>query len=658
MSDQIPSTPSSTREAYYEDEIDLRQYLDILIQWWKEIVFITVGLSILAGLGVLALRLLPPSYEASADVAIVRVQSDVSFDERFTTTSDEQLSTSNAAARRSALFGQASSAALAQEVIKRVGDVLTPSERNVDELVKEVEINSAPNGTGRTADSDLIRITVRANSPEKAEKLATTWAEVFVETANSVYGQTPDDLLRSVEESLIAAQSDYDSVQKKLEAFVATNRSDELSRQVAIKEQIVNTLQEGEKDILAKLTQDVIESRRDIVQTVLQFQADNQKLLFSAEQQGQQDLLHSYIDAKFSTQLAVFQEQVKRGMQLLQDYYATSRRTETVLESAKILRQQIADGSETVEGGSVLTLQLLKLQAFTNLAEQTTQASTSVDHADLNRNADNAVVVDSAEAASTAVVQPVQVQLDLPDASPLQLQLNANAKISKTDALVDIDSLIAVLEGRVTSLNAQISSLSDRLLKGDNYTYLQPQLPSDSGLAEAIQAQNGVLLSEVSTTARVPISDSTSHIIAQLLPALSLPELQDASSLYGTNDVSLSGATEQIENEIRELKSQLETEQAKQKELNQQRDLAWSTFTTISNKVAELRLSRAAAGSEVRFAAAAVAPQDPVDGPSLILAVAAGGILGLFLATLYAFLANYLGQRPFLSKRQIVAVSL
>ena len=139
---------------------------------------------------------------------------------------------------------------------------------------------------------------------------------------------------------------------------------------------------------------------------------------------------------------------------------------------------------------------------------------------------------------------------------------------------------------------------------------------------------------------------------------LSLPELQDASSLYGTNDVSLSGATEQIENEIRELKSQLETEQAKQKELNQQRDLAWSTFTTISNKVAELRLSRAAAGSEVRFAAAAVAPQDPVDGPSLVLAVAAGGILGLFLATVYAFLANYLGQRPFLSKRQTVAVNL
>ena len=73
-----------------EDEIDLRQYLDVLIRWWREIVLITLSAMVLAAVGILLSRLiLPAQYEASANVAIVRTVSDVNFDERFRTNPEE-----------------------------------------------------------------------------------------------------------------------------------------------------------------------------------------------------------------------------------------------------------------------------------------------------------------------------------------------------------------------------------------------------------------------------------------------------------------------------------------------------------------------------------------------------------------------------------------
>jgi uncharacterized protein involved in exopolysaccharide biosynthesis len=90
-----------------EDEIDLRQYIDVLIRWWREIVVITLGVAALAAIAILLLRwILPSAFEASADVAIVRTVSEVQLDERFKTTSDAATAdTAGINARRSALLG-------------------------------------------------------------------------------------------------------------------------------------------------------------------------------------------------------------------------------------------------------------------------------------------------------------------------------------------------------------------------------------------------------------------------------------------------------------------------------------------------------------------------------------------------------------------------
>jgi uncharacterized protein involved in exopolysaccharide biosynthesis len=104
--------------------------------------------------------------------------------------------------------------------------------------------------------------------------------------------------------------------------------------------------------------------------------------------------------------------------------------------------------------------------------------------------------------------------------------------------------------------------------------------------------------------------------------------------------------------ELRTLKVQLEVETARQLQLTQQRDLAWETFKTLSNKVAELNLTRAASNSEVRFAANAVPPVEPMEEFNILLAVALSGFVGLAVAVFIAFLANYMNQPPFLTQNR------
>ena len=105
--------------------------------------------------------------------------------------------------------------------------------------------------------------------------------------------------------------------------------------------------------------------------------------------------------------------------------------------------------------------------------------------------------------------------------------------------------------------------------------------------------------------------------------------------------------------EIQTLTAQREAETARELQLTQTRDLAWSTFNTLSSKVVELNLARTAANSEVRLGAPAVTPVEPVRGQSLVTATALGGMMGLLLGVALAFGANYMGREPFL-RRQVV----
>lgn len=644
--------PGYVANAWSEDEeIDLRKYLNVLLRWWREIIFITLATIVLVALAVQALKLvLTPKYEASASVAIVRTFSDVSFDPRFKTQTDDLTAAQNpsASARRAALLALASSGSIAQKVIEQLGDKLNSNERVAETLAKSVTPELASGGRGG-GDSDLINITIKADSPEKAALLVNTWSQIYVQSVNAIYGQVPDDLLTSIESEFESVQKNYTKSQSDLEAFVADNHIDTLSRQVTETQSVIDNLQRGKKEALTQLVNGIVNVRSQAVQDFLNTQATSQVSAYKKEIEGRQALITAYLNAINDTQVNVFKQQADRDNKLLNSYYTIWQQATRALEDANNLKAQVEKGGDSAARSSTLALQLLKLQVFTQIFNSETSPT-----------------------PATSNNQPRSDETNL----RLQLQVGDNTPVfTQEQMLADLNSLISVLSKRRQDLETQITALSTQLLTGSNYNALGKTIPANSQLVQSVQVQYAKLrdpswLSTITTTLATSatvgtisptLTSAASSLIANSMDSVSQKWADDLLQLKGLADVPAIGGNDavartvnQLEKNKLALKSQLEAEKARQLRLTQQRDLNWDTLKTLSSKVAELNLARAANGSEVRLAAPAIPPVDPVERVSLLLALAAAAVIGLMMAIIITALAEYVGKEPFLGRQSTV----
>jgi uncharacterized protein involved in exopolysaccharide biosynthesis len=592
--------------AIEDDEIDLRPYLAEIVRRLPLI----AGISLLAAL-ITALVLFAwgqmqvPEYKGEASVAIVGMVSDVSFEPRFTTTSDDPTGGGSGSAvltRRNALLALAKSGAIAEAVMQRLGPRLTTEGVTPAHLLQQIDAE-LPVTSGRSGDSDLIRITALADTPEQAALLATTWAEEYVRYTNSIFGQVPDDLLAAIQNEAVQAQNEYHRTQAALEQFIATSRHDELQRQVAAKEQTIASLQGAQNAAIDDLVNTVILGNQTVISATIAAETDSRLLALKAGQASQQQLLDAYVDALGDGPVLVFQQQAERHQKALQGAFALQRHLEVVLGDTVALQRQVEAGGDSAARSSVTAIQLLKLKAFGALMP--------------------------ADVGPDQEIQPLF--------TTFTVETGTSPDLSAAEVLADLDALVMTIEQRLSEVENEIGVLSDRLLNGDQYSYLDRNIPETSALVEAARVRYPELLAP--------------GYLVELLP--SRGELNEAELLLG-----LSGLNQQIllapeesllqptimnmEREVTQLKSELEAATAQYLELTEERNLARETLRTLNNKVAELHLTRVASSSAVRFAAPAVLPATPVSGPGLVLPVLMAMLLAFALAVFVLLVMQYL----------------
>ncbi len=675
---ELPNRPASPPPDNWlpEDEIDLRQYVLVLVAWWREIALIAIGAAVVAAVAILLLRLVtPPTYASSATVAIARTQSSITFDERFTTLSQDQLqalSSVDAAARRGALLGLVSNGAVAQAVIAQLSNILTDeNEQSPAYWLAEGQVKAELVGsTGSQANSDLIRITISADSPAKAAALANAWAQNYVEQVNRIYGQIPSELVASVTSELGKAQAEYDSAQTELEAFVAQNEVDKLNRLIVEKQDIIASLQAGKQTAITTIVDEELQARRQIMSAYIAAQASNRLLTFTKEQEAKQRLVSALIDAdtegrlhalaseqsaktqlfdayantETQSKLAVVNQQTQSRIDQLATYYGTRAKLTQLLDNAKVLRDQAAQAGDTSTTTNGLALLLLKAQVY-----------------------------------ASSVGLPGNLQITL--GSIADISTDAQAQVA------DVDALIQVLEQRLSALDAAIAAQSQALLTNADYQFLDPTglgavAGAGSPLATTILAQYDELFTlgplaqasaTISTTTplfaaireqypdlfRVGELAGLTDLVAMDNPltVLGTERAKELLQLQGLEDLPaytaaaepLTQAIDQLESDIQALQARQEAESSRRQQLAQRRDLAWSTLTTLKNKNAELNLSAVTVNSEVRLAAPAVEPIRPVAGQGLMTTTALAGIVGLMLAVFVVFFANFMGGQPWLA---------
>jgi uncharacterized protein involved in exopolysaccharide biosynthesis len=210
-----------------EQEIDLRPYVEALVDKWYWI----VGLGVLAAVVAYgASKLLTPTYEATALVAITEPRQRVQFDPRIQTVADNQP--------LQAYPDLALSDALLSEMLAQL-----PEDYELTLTALRKKLIAEP---GR--DPTLLMLTASDESPAKAAELANSWAGLFVDWANQIYGDQGDQQLLFFEEQLEEAGNKLKEADQALIDFQGQNRSYILENEIL-------ALQQTQADYLAKQRQ-------------------------------------------------------------------------------------------------------------------------------------------------------------------------------------------------------------------------------------------------------------------------------------------------------------------------------------------------------------------------------------------------------------------
>ncbi len=178
-----------------------------------------------------------------------------------------------------------------------------------------------------------------------------------------------------------------------------------------------------------------------------------------------------------------------------------------------------------------------------------------------------------------------------------------------------------------------LMTLRSKVLAGSANLALQLQLNLDDLSGQSISVEDVDSLIEVLQTRQEQIEKS----IAERSVALT----QDTGDTdLGLNVENLAKAIADLDAETLTLEEQLEAQKAKQRELEQTRDLTWENLTTIQRKLAETELTSQITDTQIRVAASAVVPEKPVSSGRL-MNTAIAGILGAMLAVFVVFAKEY-----------------
>jgi uncharacterized protein involved in exopolysaccharide biosynthesis len=327
----------SSRETLPQDldEIDLRRYLQLLVQWRREIILIPL---LAAGLAIGAVTFLnsqrPILYTASADVVIARFTSNINIDERFDTNVNA-VPVDNSTWRNS-LVALVYNEMIAASVIEELGDGLPDDLKQPSVLQGLVSAEVPTNEDGR--ETNLVRINARTLDPALSALIADSWTRHYIDYINSVYGQVPASTIADVSTEHDAAFEAYEMAQTALEEFIANNQIDALEREIFEKSNLRSNLVANYNRVLSETVSSNFDAQLKVYNSLSSFAANS---AFNA----------------LDTRLA-------QGRLELESLYEMRSKASLYLNQARAMERVLVAGGEAAAKSNVQALQLFKMLAF------------------------------------------------------------------------------------------------------------------------------------------------------------------------------------------------------------------------------------------------------------------------------------------------------
>ncbi len=236
-----------------EQEIDLRKYVHSLLNYWYiPLGFLLAGIILAAGLA--ARR--PHVYEARVLVAAITTPNQGATDAAFGTFLNQFFTSATERKQHmAALQALVLSPGVAQAVVDEMGDTLPESMRRPEILLHSVS-SRLVSGT------DLIEVSASHADPQWALNLANAWAEAYVSEVGDVYGDHSRQQYQVVTDQVREASAKYDRAESAWEDMLRQDRFSQLSRDMADRMVILQTLSATSNVALARLVEEVVRTER------------------------------------------------------------------------------------------------------------------------------------------------------------------------------------------------------------------------------------------------------------------------------------------------------------------------------------------------------------------------------------------------------------
>lgn len=216
------------RTYMMEEEIDLREYVEVLLRYWKWI----AGCALLAAVTAFIVSLLmPPTYEASAVVLITQPRYQMQFDSRFETVD-----------QWSPAYKAFPTLATSDDILQEVVEVYTPSPQAGIEEWKARVLKGMVEATSE-GDPSLLMLKVSSRSAEDAAGIANAWAKTLVQRGNEIYSGSQQDLAFFEKQSAQAKEA-LNKAEAALVDFQARNQASIIKAQL-------NSVRQMQSDYLA-----------------------------------------------------------------------------------------------------------------------------------------------------------------------------------------------------------------------------------------------------------------------------------------------------------------------------------------------------------------------------------------------------------------------
>jgi len=217
-----------------EEEIDLREYIEVLLKYWKWI----VGVALLAAVAAFVVTSMQPRvYEAQSDVLILKSKTEILLEPKYQT---EIAGLSNQKGYQQTLVSLATSSNMAASVLDQAKDLLPPESQNILDILKKVEASSA---------GDIISIKATDQNPQTAAELANLWARAYAHYINTLFGSENEALLTEIQKQAQDVGQVYEISQADWEQFKGDNQITLLEREIVAKKEQAQTLRDAGLDV-------------------------------------------------------------------------------------------------------------------------------------------------------------------------------------------------------------------------------------------------------------------------------------------------------------------------------------------------------------------------------------------------------------------------